>query len=218
MRLRESLAVVASCMAPAFASDVSAGPSNDAEFALSMEKLEHNFDMGTSVLEIETSWLRGDRGLSFKTESEYDHGMYAYSENQLYYSASLANDVVARAGLRHEDWRTGSNSSLVIGLQLVTVLDLEVDMALFCDSDGAVEGRFEFGRDFRLAPRFIMQPKLELRSDSRDAESVTVELRAIYEASSRMSVYAGAAWGRVDVPGQDESSATALVGLTYRHK
>ena len=181
-----------------------------------MEKLEHQFAVDETYVEIQLNRDLGPGNVELNSEAIAVNGDYVFSENQLSYFLSVATAIDVRAGVRYEDWNGSKQSSIVLGLVGATQAGVEYQAAVFWSGDLGTEVRVEGLRRFELQPGVFVEPNLEYREYSRQADALTAEIRLIYAPTDKLELYAGLAWTRNDVSGPDERQSTGLVGLSYR--
>ena len=70
---------------------------------------------------------------------------------------------------------------------------IEMQLRAVIDDGGDVTLLGEFERDLRLSPRFVVQPRVELRI-GRGNDELDGELRGRFEISPRIAPYVGIAW------------------------
>lgn len=192
----------------------SAAKADDAQFGVTLDKLEHLFDFDISVLEAEATYGSEDAFAALKVESAFLSGSYAASETQLYYSRSIGSRVSGIIGARHLDWTEGDGTSVMLGVSADLGWDIQVLALGYLDSD-FTEGQLEFERPTALSAKIELQPKIELRAFSNDIELFTVEARLAYATTERLNTYVGFSWLRVVGTTNEQDDLTALAGVSY---
>lgn len=210
------IVVLVSLLASAVcAAESVAGSHGASRYAyVSADRIEFQSDVERSVWDLQ-GWYGGDlHKLVWKFEGS--NGDDTEHEVQLLYGRAVSPYFDAQFGIRVADEPTGTDSALVVGVQGLAPYNIEVDVAAIVDSDGDVELQGEFEHDIRFTERVVLQPRLELRAASADAEHAALELRLRYELSRRVAPYIGMSWQRqFDESVADDTSTAFIAGLKF---
>ena len=178
------------------------------------DRVEYQSDADRTAWDLQ-GWYGGDLHklwlkIEGKNEPQQDN------ELQLLYSRAVSPYFDLQFGLRAHEVAGSSTASGVFGVQGLAAYKIEIDAAVFFTVDGDVEFRGEFERDFRLAQRVVMQPRIELNASSTAADDAAVELRLRYEISRKLAPYVGLSWQRhFDDNLPDNTSSNFVAGLRF---
>ena len=167
-------------------------------FGFELQKLEHAFRYEASVVEFQATYGNDGGFTAIKSEIGFTAGNYDFSKTQFYFSRPMGNRMSSIVGLQHLDLDVDNTTSLMFGTTASLAFDVDVLALVFIDKD-FMEGRLELARTFELSPRVDVEPNIDLRSYSNDAESVALELRLGYAATDRLKTYLDVFWFRVEM-------------------
>lgn len=181
---------------------------------VSADRIEYQADVERTVWDLQ-GWYGGDTH-KLRWKFEGSDGTETENELQLLYSRAIAPFFDAQFGVRVTDGPGGTDSALLAGIQGLAPYNIEVDIAASVDTDGDFELHGELEHDVRFSQRVVLQPRLELRAASADADQVAFELRLRYEFSRRMAPYVGVSWQRhFDDAMPDDTSTVFVAGLRF---
>ena len=168
----------------------------------------------------------------FKSEGEGRFGDAAeQAELQALWSHAIAPFFDLQAGVR-QDVAGPDRTHAVIGVQGLAPYFFELDAALFLSHKGDVTARFEAELDQRLAPRVVLQPRIELNLAAQDVpelgigagiDDIELGLRLRYEIRPEFAPYIGVeqVWktgGSADfarAAGEDPSTTNYVAGVRF---
>lgn len=189
--------------------------AEESRYALAQgDRVEYQSHADRAVWDLQ-GWYGGDlHKLWWKIEG--DDEAATNNELQLLYSRAVSAYFDAQFGLRVEDDGTGSESSLVLGIQGLAPYNIEIDAAAFITEDGEVEIRGEIERDFRLTQRLVLQPRIELNASSAINDDAALEMRLRYEINRQFAPYAGFSWQH-DFDGRvaDKTTTSFVAGVRF---
>ena len=147
-------------------------------------------------------WIgNDDHKLWIKTEGDYsvDQGIFGRADLQLLYSRNIDTFWDFQIGARRafEPERT---YDAVIGFQGLAPYFIEVDAAMFINSDGNVLGRLGLTYELLLTQRLILEPRIELNLAASDIKHRNVKagvtefeagMRLRYEIEREFAPYLG---------------------------
>ena len=134
-------------------------------------------------------WIGADlHKFWWKTEGEVDGDD---AELQLLYSRAISPFWDLQLGLRHSLEPRPAENYAVIGLQGLAPQWFEIDLAAFVSDDGDLTARLEVEYDLLLTQRLILQPRVELDSESKTS---ALDLRVRYEIKREIAPYIGVSW------------------------
>lgn len=134
-------------------------------------------------------WIGGDsHKFWWKTEGEVAGDDV---EIQLLYSRAISPFWDLQLGVRHELEPRPTENYAVVGLQGLAPQWFEVDLAAFVGEDGDLSARLEVEYDLLLTQRMILQPRIELDSETK---TTALDLRVRYEIRREIAPYLGVSW------------------------
>ena len=217
------LAMPAHAESPVFGEDLTFS-------SLAIERLEQQFDIDITVLDIEAWYGTDAHKLVAKLDAELDDD--TDFELELLYSRPFSAYFDFQIGLRIADHGGTAVTGLVAGFEGLAPYRIELDAAATITEDGDALVSAEFERDFLLTEKLILQPRLEIDAALSDVDelgiasgfnNISVELRVRYEIHRKFAPYIGVSWQRalgdtgrlLEAVGGDKNITIMVIGVSF---
>ena len=217
------LAMPAHAESPVFGEDLTFS-------SLAIERLEQQFDIDITVLDIEAWYGTDAHKLVAKLDAELDDD--TDFELELLYSRPFSAYFDFQIGLHIADHGGTAVTGLVAGFEGLAPYRIELDAAATITEDGDALLSAEFERDFLLTEKLILQPRLEIDAALSDVDelgiasgfnNISVELRVRYEIHRKFAPYIGVSWQRalgdtgrlLEAVGGDKNITIMVIGVSF---
>ncbi len=226
---RLAILVLATLAMPAHTEGAEFG--EDLTFSLlAIERLEQQFDIDITVLDIEAWYGTDAHKVVAKLDAELDDD--TDYDLELLYGRPFSAYFDLQIGLRIVDHGGTTVTGLVAGFEGMAPYRIELDAAATITEDGDVLLGAEFERDFLISQKLILQPRLEIDAALSDVDAlgiasgftnISVELRARYEIYRKFAPYIGVSWQRalgdtgrlLEAVGGDKSITIMVIGVSF---
>ena len=177
------------------------------------ERIEHRFDDDATLFDAELRHTNATRSWLLELEGSQPRRGASEREFTLLYARPWTAYFDWQLGLQAATHDGDSATALVVGVAGEAPYRIETQLRAIIDDGGDVTLQGEFERDFRVSPRFVVQPRVELRI-GRGNDELGGELRGRFEISPQIAPYVGIAWQhRFD--GADRTDRTAVAGVSF---
>ena len=198
--------------------------------SLAIKRLEQQFDIDITVLDIEAWYGTDAHKLVAKLDTELDDD--TDYDLELLYSRAFSAYFDFQIGLRIVDHGGTAVTGLVAGFEGMAPYRIELDAAATITKDGDALLSAEFERDFLLTEKLILQPRLEIDAALSDVDelgiasgfnNISVQLRARYEIHRKFAPYIGVSWQRalgdtgrlLEAVGGDKNITIMVIGVSF---